>query len=497
MSRDLHQENSNLREALTEARDQILQMEAFIQKLEEGPRTLGYVISIQGERVAISTHNGLFEVYATDDLVKRDKLKIGDGVLYNGGGFITSKSLKIPDIGRIQEVQSVDPEGTWIEVEGESTPLRIVTKKLSKPYEVGDRVLVDGGRGIALENYGKANTKFSFTGDTGITWDDIGGLEDAKAALQQAIELPSIHPELFKRYGKAVSKGAMLWGPTGCGKTLLAKACATSLAKIFGKKAQNTGFIYVKGPELLNMYVGNTEASIRSLFRQAYEHKKMYGYPAILFIDECDALLGERGKDNSHILSQTVVPQFLSEMDGLTDSGAFVLLATNRPDTLDPAITRDGRIDRKIPVLRPNMESAMQIMKIHFKGKPVQGDVNEMVSGIVKELYSDSYALYNAVYTHNDEVSTTKMCLRHLVNGAMVANIVDMAAGAALRDISVSNTPRSSKDIARSVSGISMNDLLKALNTVFEENKNANHNLSIQEFEDSLKGSIRSITRAQ
>lgn len=370
--RDFREENAQLRAKLTEAVDHIKSLEGFIEEAKQGPGSYAYVIKTHGDRVVVSTNNGFVDVLKHPEM---DLPEIGDAVIVSSeAGFITDFA-EDADSGDLFTV--VAHGENWAEISVDGSPRRVVC---SIEIEDGDRVLVDANNTVALKNYGKDTTKFSFDGDTGITWDDVGGLEKAKQALKEAIELPNKHPDLFKKYNKRIPKGVMLYGPTGTGKTLLAKAAATSLATIHGTSAKSTGFIYVKGPELLNMWVGNTEAEIRGLFARGRDHFKKNGYPAILFIDEADAILGARG-GSSHgsegTLANTIVPQFLSEMDGLQDSGVFVLLATNRPDVLDPAVTRDGRIDRKVAVLRPEQQAAGDILKIHLRNRPLSGaDVN-------------------------------------------------------------------------------------------------------------------------
>lgn len=486
IQRDFREENAQLRDKLLEASSYIKELEGFFEEIKDGPSSYAYVIKTHGNRVTVSTNTGIIEIPNTP---KTEMPKIGDGVMF-GSGIIIGPAQEITT-GDLFIVTDYNKEEGWAEISVDGSPRRIVC---ALQVESGDRVLVDDNNTIALKNYGKNTTKFSFDGDTGISWDDIGGLENAKLALKEAIELPNKYPELFKKYNKRIPKGAMLYGPSGTGKTLLAKAAATSLAKTYGKSAKNTGFIYVKGPELLSMWVGNTEAEIRGLFARGREHYKKNGYPAILFIDEADALLGARvdSKSSDRNLSNTIVPQFLSEMDGLEDSGVFVLLATNRPDVLDPAVTRDGRIDRKVAVLRPEQQAAGDILKIHLRNRPLSGaDVNTITDHSVSYLYSDKFPLYELTYNkHNPQQKT--MSLKDLVNGAMLAGIAEKAAGFAMqRDIEAAMNGTSTE-----AEGISISNIFKAIEMVYEENLHTNHDLAIQEFGETLDGDIISIRRA-
>ena len=509
MTRDLRTENQQLRDALTKSRDQIREMEAFIQTLEQGPNLHAYVIKTDGKKVVLSTSQGIVEVPGNPEV---GRVLAGECVLFSpGGGFIAGRGQETLT-GGVYIAGAVDPRGKWLEIDADGSPRRIIMPESIKA-ETGDRVLVDPGMVVVLDNLGKDQQRFSFDGDTGVSWSDIGGLDAAKDALREAIELPAVHADLFKAYGKHISKGVLLYGPAGCGKTLLAKAAATSLATTFGAEAKSTGFIYVKGPELLDKWVGNTESMIRGLFARARDHKKSHGYPAILFIDEADALLYTRGGGRSlGGLSQTIVPQFLSEMDGLDDSGAFVLLATNRPDILDPAVVRDGRIDRKVNVTRPNRVAATEILRIHMRGRPLdQKTVEEFAThaadglwdtGIDKTqlatmglaaraaetLYSDEFAIYDVTYNNGNGRSVTRMKLADLVNGAMLAGIVESASGnALLRDIAGGGNR---------ASGLSLADIERAIKNTFRENLDTNHDLALDEFAETLSGKIVEIKRA-
>lgn len=351
------------------------------------------------------------------------------------------------------------------------------------PVEEGDRAVVDSSGSVVMTNLGKARNDHAFAESTGVTWDDIGGLEDAKAQLKEAIEGPVKHSAAFTRYAKKRMGGVLLYGPPGTGKTLLGKAVATALAEMHGNAAAGA-FFYVKGPELLNMYVGNTEAGVRKLFDDARRHKAKHGFPAVIFLDEADAILGKRGGFGFG-LTTTVVPAFLAEMDGLEDSGAIVLLATNRPDTLDPAIVRDGRIDRRVRVTRPNRESALAIfMRNLAKCPAAEGTTTEALArAAVVALFDKSRALYDV---ERRSGKTQHITLADIVSGAMVAGIVDRATSLAMaRDIATGS------DI-----GLLEDDLRDAVARVFSEALDVNHDDEILEYVGQFTNDVLAIRRA-
>jgi len=236
-----------------------------------------------------------------------------------------------------------------------------------------------------------------------------------------------------------------------------------------------SGFIYVKGPELLEMWLGKSEEAIRSLFSRAKEHKKRYGFPAIIFIDEAEALLRKRGSGISSDIESTTVPTFLSEMGGMEESSALVLLATNRADILDPAVVRDGRVDVKVYVSRPTLESAGEIFNIHLKGVPLADGLKkeDIAASAAKQLFSDEYRYY-AVFDRRDPKTPKHFMLRHIVNGALIAGIVDKATTLAIR--------RDADHPDKNPGGIQEQDMIDAVDTVFRQNIGLDHEEPLSEF---------------
>lgn len=293
--------------------------------------------------------------------------------------------------------------------------------------KTGDKVQLDPTGNVVLRNVSNDEpSDYVVHKSPGVSWDDIGGHEDAKEALREAIEYPIKYAAAYKAYGQAPTKGVLLYGPPGTGKTMLGKAVATALAV----DGDASGFIYVKAAEVLNKFVGASEAAVRGLFARARAHKAKTGSPAVLFIDEADALLGTReGSGLTMAITQTIVPMFLAEMDGLEESGCFVMLSTNRPDSLDPAIVRDGRIDRKIRVGRPDAPATAKILELALRGRELGDDSAELVARATALLHSDRATLYELTFSHGSEM----VRLRDALNGALVTGIVNRATRRAIQ----------------------------------------------------------------
>lgn len=471
------------KEALAEAAETIRQLEAELRRIANSALVVGTVVMASKEWV-FSSQSGT-QLYRSP--APKFAVKPGDQVvIFTETNQIIEKLSSPLGLGNVGMVKNV-LDDAMSEIEKDAQ-LIIVLNGNEKP-KAGDRVIMDGSNSIIIKNLGQDKRSFTPTRIEAVTWDMVGGLEEAKQQMIEAVELPHKHRELYAHYGKRLPKGVLLYGPPGCGKTLLAKAAAHAISQIYGNQEGADAFIYIKGPEILNKYVGESEATIRAIFERARRHKAQFNYPAILFIDEAESILASRSGDgNANVanrMSGTIVPMFLAEMDGLTDTGAFVILATNRPDALDSAIVRDGRIDRKIAITRPTREAARDILLLNLKDRPLaNGYTHEDLADIgIKEIFNERRVMY-AMEVQKD---LKTFCLYHTLNGAMLAGIVDHALSLAIaRDIE-----------SGSKSGLSRADIHNAVNRVDKQNRDTDHGEMLEdfisEFRNDIEGEIQKV----
>lgn len=413
-------------------------------------------------------------------------IKPGDSVKLSGQTMqIVDKAERHiqGEIGIVTE----DVNAMSCEVDVNGTKLVVFKGKHKEKIVKGDRVVLDMQKSIVMKNMGKNEKKYTLTSDVNVSWEDIGGLEEAKKQMREAIEAPHKMQEHYAFYRKKPMKGILLYGPPGCGKTLLAKAATTALANIYDAKdaeAMGSGYIYIKGPEILTKWVGESEAIIRQLFIRAREHKAKHGFPAIIFIDEAEAIFRKRGSGISSDIENTIVPMFLAEMDGLDDTGALIILATNRPDILDPAVVRDGRIDRKIRVSRPTAESAKDIFRIHLKDIPLYNGYSreELAEYAAENVFCDKHSFYE-VHEEKDKHFFT---LSHILNGGMIAGIVDQATSFAMRR---------DEEQSGDLTGLSKDDIEKAVTFVHQQNIDLDHEEAIKEFVEAKQLTPVKITK--
>lgn len=468
-----------LQKDLEDARGLIKEQATLLEGLANPPLGFGTVMDPNGPGDLVTLNiGGNFIAVNKGVNFKRLKLSAGDGVLVSmETPAIIDKAPGMP-LGQIVTIKKViDKKMAVVQIGGGEAQVLVRESIAKAGLADGDQVILDPTGRVVVYKVESAESTFAVASDTGVTWDNIGGQHEAKQQMIEAIELPLKHPDIFKRYGKKPVKGVLLYGPSGCGKTMLAKAAASSVANVAGG-LKGSGFIYVKGPEVLDPYVGVAEATIRNLFQKAREHKAKTGVNAVIFIDEAEALLGKRGSRNAN-MEKTIVPSFLAEMDGLGDSGAMVILATNHPDALDSAIVREGRIDRKVRVTRPNKQDAEEIFKMNLKGLPmVSGfDDESMASHAVGEIFDENKWGILSIKLNDGKVY--KFSLQHLLSGAMVAGIVERATSIALhRDLASGS---------KAIAGITLSDVSSAVKHVFKSNLDVDHEAAVLEFANNRK----------
>jgi proteasome-associated ATPase len=315
-------------------------------------------------------------------------------------------------------------------------------------------------------------------------WGEIGGQDEAKRELIRAIQWPVLYPELFRLFKRRRSRGVLLYGPPGCGKTLLGKAVVRLLAALYHRKADDGGFKYVKGHQLLDMYVGQSEKAVKALFDEARRWRETKGYPAVLFFDEADALFKRRPSGSTE-QAFTLVPALLAEMDGMDESGAFVMLATNRPEALDQAITRPGRIDRRIRVTRPDESACQVIFRIHLDGVFLAGGVTlaDVSAGAAAELFRPDHRLYEV---ETSEGEKQWFLLQDLSSGALVQNIVDRATANKMESCIETGV----------TTGLSVADVRQAVAEVLGEHRESRHSEELEEWAERRGVKIRSVRKA-
>ncbi len=473
-------QNEKLTYTLREAREQIAALREEVEKLTRPPSAYGTYLGFNDDDRTVDVYSGGRKMrVAFHPDIDIDTLERGAEVVLNESlnVVLARKGERSGEVVSLKELLS---DGTRALIVGRADEERVAELSASLQHEKlrsGDILLMDTRSGLLLEKLPRPEVEELVLEEVpDVSYADVGGLDEQIEQITDAVELPFVHRELFAAYKLPAPKGILLYGPPGCGKTLIAKAVANSLAKkvaeVSGDAKARSYFLNIKGPELLNKYVGETERQIRLVFQRARE-KSEEGWPVIVFFDEMESLFRTRGSGISSDIESTIVPQLLAEIDGVeTLKNVIVIGASNREDLIDPAILRPGRLDVKIKIERPNMVAAKQIFARYLTEDlpldpaalhAVDGDkaaaIDAMIEATVEEMYRDDEAnqFLEVTYQNGDR---EVMYFRDFSSGAMIENIVRRAKKLAIKRL-----------IGGGSGGIGLEDLVAAIHQEYKEHE--------------------------
>lgn len=485
--RQLHQSRSQLHQAqkqnekltatLQEAKAQIESLRAEIEKLTAPPSSYAIFSSMNEDETANVYVSGRKMKVNVHPSIKGNDLRKGQQVILNEAlNIIEARGFEAQgEVVRLRD--SLEGKRALVALHhDEEKVVELGEPLLEERLSVGDHLLFDPRSGYVIEKLPKAEVEELVIEEVpDISYEHIGGLEKELEQIQDAVELPFLHPQLFVEHKLSPPKGVLLYGPPGCGKTLIAKAVANSIAKKLGHlegKEVRSYFLHVKGPELLNKYVGESERQVREVFQKAKE-KAVDGNPVVVFFDEMDALFRTRGSGISSDIESTIVPQFLSEIDGVERlSNVIVIGASNRQDLIDPAVLRPGRLDVKVKIMRPDRRAAREIFlkyvtpdlpfaqeEVDRNNGDMQAVVDRLIDATVESMYAhtDENRFIEVTYANGEKET---FYFKDFSSGALIAGIVSRAKKRAVK-----------RAIASGHKGIKAEDLLRAIREEFKEHE--------------------------
>ncbi|MFL6250862.1 MAG: proteasome ATPase [Actinomycetes bacterium] len=471
-------QNERLAATLREAREQIIALKEEVEKLTAPPSGFGVFLGVNDDgTINISSGGRKLRVNVHPDIDPKS-LQPGQELMLNEAlNVVEACTYEVQgEVVQLKEMLGVD-RALVIGNADEERVVQIGEPLRNRTLRAGDSLLMDIRSGFVLEHLPKPEVEELILEEVpDISYQDIGGLGDQIEQIRDAVELPFLHADLFAEHQLKPPKGILLYGPPGCGKTLIAKAVANSLAKkvaeVTGKPSGRSYFLNIKGPELLNKYVGETERQIRLIFQRAKE-KSSEGVPVIVFFDEMDSIFRTRGSGVSSDVENTIVPQLLSEIDGVEQlKNVIVIGASNREDMIDPAILRPGRLDVKIKIERPDADAARDIFsKYLLSSLPLAEDVVASAAGDreaaltriinegVKRMYADAdeNRFLEVTYANGDK---EVLYFKDFNSGAMIENIVSRAKKMAIK-----------RFLETGEKGIKAADLFAAVTDEFKENE--------------------------
>ena len=474
----LQQKNSDLTTLLSDAKLQLLSLRDQVEQLGTPPSGFGIFLDLYEDDADVLINGKKMRVTISPE-IDRSQLSSGREVVLNESlNIISIHGFEIAgEIVKLKNLLDNNLRAVVIGRADEERVVRIAESLSNVIIKSGDSLLLDSKSGFVYEKIPKSEVEELVLEEVpDVNYEDIGGLGAQIEQIRDAVELPFLHKDLYAEHQLKAPKGILLYGPPGCGKTLIAKAVANSLAKKVAEKTGNADgksyFLNIKGPELLNKYVGETERHIRLIFQRARE-KASEGTPVIVFFDEMDSLFKTRGSGVSSDVENTIVPQLLSEIDGVEGlENVIVIGASNREDMIDPAILRPGRLDVKIKIQRPNAQGAAEILSKYLTSDlPINEDdlalhkgdreatVKAMIDKAVEQMYTESEQnrFIEVTYVNGDK---EVLYFKDFSSGAMLENIVSRAKKAAIKEF-----------LSSKKKGIRVEHLMSACLEEFRENE--------------------------
>jgi proteasome-associated ATPase len=471
-------QNERLSATLREAREHIAALREEVEKLTMPPSAYGTFLGANddgtvdiftaGRKMRVSVHPEV----EVDSIIRGQEVALNESL-----NVVLARAAEVSgEVVVLKEVLEGRDRALIVGRADEERVCELAASLIGEKLRAGDHLLMDGRSGLLVERIPRPEVEELVLEEVpDVTYDDVGGLDDQIEAIKDAVELPYLYAEMFHEHDLQPPKGILLYGPPGCGKTLIAKAVANSLAQRVSERTGDTTarsfFLNIKGPELLNKYVGETERQIRLIFQRARE-KSEEGYPVIVFFDEMDSLFRTRGTGISSDIESTIVPQLLAEIDGVESlKNVIVIGASNREDLIDPAILRPGRLDVKIKIERPDEESATKIFRQYLTADlPIAdtetsrfGGPEKAVEGMIVDAVDRMYAIddgnrfLEVTYQNGDKEI---LYFKDFSSGAMIENIVRRAKKLSIK-----------RQIESGEKGISTQDLLDSIRQEFREHE--------------------------
>jgi proteasome-associated ATPase len=474
---DLRSNFAEQEEIITEARHTIEKLDEVIKKVTAPANRIGTYLGSPNKETAQIVVGGSDYYCNCDPRINLSRLKKGTRVLVNEAYVIVGDlgyDLSGP-VTKITELLGTDRLRVGMEHGMQAVVLQRSQDLIKETLKVGDEIRVDSNYRVAIEVLSSSKSEEYYLETVPeLPWEKVGGQEEALSAIKDAIELPLLHADLFAKFQHQTPKGFLLYGPPGCGKTLIGKATAYNLTRQLKEKTgenMQQFFMHIKGPEILNMWVGESERMVREIFATAREKRKE-GFLPFVFIDEAESILGTRRAGRFSNVLSTLVPMFCTEMDGIESlNEVVIILASNRADLIDPAILRPGRIDRKIKVARPDREASREIYRIYLgEDLPYDPELIRRTGSVSQAVAHLIDKVTDAQFSRRDENRFLDVILRSgkrdtlyrgdLVSGAIIASIVERT-----KELAIKRAINSAQE-----EGISESDLLLSLNTEYAEN---------------------------